>query len=487
LCVTVAAPTMAALREQRDRVTGADLVELRLDMVADPDPVGAVADRRLPVIVTCRPEWEGGRFEGSEEERWRILSEAQVAGADYIDVEWKAGFHELIERRQGRGVIVSLHDFSGVPDDVSSRVRVMGGTGAEVVKIAVMARQLSDLVPLLTLPRRPGSSLVALAMGEAGLASRVLAARFGSAWTYAGPAVAPGQLDAQRLEDRYNFSRLSAETPVYGVVGRPVSHSLSPAMHNAAFRAAGVDGVYVPLAAADFPDFLAFAEVCGIAGVSVTAPFKLAAFEAAIHRDTVSDRVLSLNTLKRISGGWVGINTDVAGFLGPLAGTPLEGRRATILGAGGASRAVAVALTSVGAHVSIAARRPERAAIVAHLTGVSAVGWPPAPGSWDVLVNATPVGTFPESGESPLPGGPFDGEIVYDLICNPTETRLLHEAQAAGCRTIGGLAMLVGQAQRQFEWWTGTRADAQVMADAALAALADNETETARQARPQLS
>ena len=477
---------MAALREQRDRVTHADLVELRLDMVADPDPAGAVAGRRLPVIVTCRPEWEGGRFTGSEEERWRLLSDAQLAGADYIDVEWKAGFHELIERRRGRGVIVSQHDFSGVPDDLAARVRAMRGTGAEVVKVAVMARHLGDLIPLLSL-RGAGTSLVTLAMGEAGLPSRVLAARFGSAWTYAGPAVAPGQMEAQALEDRFRYSRLTAETPVYGVVGRPVSHSVSPAMHNAAFRAAGIDAVYLPFAAADFPDFLAFADACGIAGVSVTAPFKLAAFEAAVQRDMVSDRVVSLNTLKRIRGGWSGLNTDVPGFLAALKDISLEGRRATILGAGGASRAAAVALSSVGAQVSVAARRRERADVVAHLTGVSPTGWPPAPGSWDLLVNATPVGTSPDTDESPLPGGPFDGELVYDLVYNPIETRLLREAHAAGCRTIGGLAMLVGQAQRQFEWWTGKPADPQVMRDAALAALAGHGPQTAQEARPHQS
>lgn len=471
LCVTVTAPSMAALREQRDRVAEADLVELRLDTVADPDALGAVSDRRLPVIVTCRPRWEGGFFDGSEEERWRLLSDAQLGGAEFIDVEWKANFFELVERRRGRGVVVSHHDFAGVPDDLAGRVRAMRATGAEVVKIAVMAHRLSDAVPLMTLPRRDRVSLVALAMGDAGLPSRVLAARFGSCWTYAGAEVAPGQIAPTTMQQRFRFSRITERTAVYGIVGRPVMHSVSPAMHNAAFDRAGIDAVYLPLAAADFQDFVTFAEACGVAGGSVTAPYKLAAFDAAIHRDAISQRVQSLNTLKRVAGEWAGINTDVPGFLAPLADVSTRGMRATIMGAGGASRAAAVALVGAGARVSIAARRPERARIVAGLTGASPAAWPPVPGSWDLLVNATPVGTSPDADDSPLPGGPFGGEWVYDLVYNPPQTRLLREAREAGCRTIGGLAMLVGQAQRQFEWWTGVAADARVMRDAAFDAL----------------
>jgi shikimate dehydrogenase len=229
--------------------------------------------------------------------------------------------------------------------------------------------------------------------------------------------------------------------------------------------------VYLPLAASDFDDFLTFADAFGLVGASVTAPYKLSAFDCARDVDVLSQRVQSVNTLRRTSQGWLGCNTDVAGFLAPLKGLTLRNMRTTVLGAGGAARAVSVALASVGAKVSIAARRPERAQFVASRTGAAAVEWPPAPNSWDLLVNATPIGTSPDIGESPLPGAAFTGQIVYDLVYNPSETRLLRDARAAGCRTIGGLAMLVGQAQRQFEWWTGQSIDPQVMRDAALDAL----------------
>jgi 3-dehydroquinate dehydratase/shikimate dehydrogenase len=472
LCVTVTGSTMAELRARRDQVAGADLVELRLDSVSDPSAAGAVEGRRVPVIVTCRARWEGGLFAGSEEERWTILREAQRLGAEYVDVEWKSGFFEVIERRRGRGVVVSHHDFDGVPADLDDKVRAMRATGAEVVKIAVMARRLRDTLPLFAVARAQTRPVVALAMGDAGIVSRVLAARFGSAWTYAGDAVAPGQLTPDRMRGEFSFAHVSADTALYGVVGRPIMHSLSPVMHNAAFRSVGIDAVYVPLAAADFDDFLSFAEVVDVKGASVTAPFKLAAFECANDVDPTSQRVQSTNTLKRVDGRWCAANTDVAGFLSPLEGAPLRGKRVTVLGAGGAARAVSLGLASVGARVTIVARRADRAAFVASRIGAAVGAWPPPANSWDLLVNATPVGTSPDIAESPLPGGPFDGHLVYDLVYNPFETRLLREARAAGCRTIGGLAMLVGQAQQQFEWWTGERIDPQVMRDAAINALA---------------
>jgi shikimate 5-dehydrogenase len=175
----------------------------------------------------------------------------------------------------------------------------------------------------------------------------------------------------------------------------------------------------------------------------------------------------------------LGCNTDVTGFLAPLeSAMQMRGARAVILGAGGAARSVSVGLTSAGMRVAIAARRPVQAQAVATLTGAAVAPWPPDPASWDLLVNATPVGTSPNSGASPLPDGyPFPGSgLVYDLVYNPPKTKLLDEAARAGCRTIGGLDMLVAQAQAQFEWWTGRRPADRVMRDAALARLESTET-----------
>ena len=474
LCVTVTADTSAELRTRRDQVSDADLVELRLDTVKDPSAAAALAGRRKPVIVTCRSRAQGGHFKGSEEERRQILGDALALGAEYVDLEWQGGCAGLMERTGGRRVILSHHDFSGVPADLQHLSQAMLASGAEVVKIAVMASRLSDSIALRSIARDARVPMAVIAMGEAGIPSRVLAGWMGSCWTYAGDSVAPGQLSVARMLDEYRFREIGPGTEIFGVVGKPVSHSVSPAMHNAAFRATHHDAVYLPLAAADFEDFLTFAEAAGLRGASVTAPFKVDAFDRADECDPVSRRIHSVNTLRRDGVRWLGCNTDVSGFLTPLESSmPLRGARAAILGAGGAARSVSVALASVGMRVTVCARRHEQAQAVAALTGAAVSEWPPDPASWDLLVNATPVGTSPHIHDSPMPADyPMPGgKRVYDLVYNPPRTKLLADAEAAGCQTIGGLDMLVAQAQAQFHWWTGQRPADRVMREAALARL----------------
>lgn len=473
LCATVTADTMAELRTRRDQVGDADLVELRLDSVSDPSAAAALAGRRKPVIVTCRPKSDGGMFQGSEDERRRILAEAIALGAEYVDLEWNGSCADLMAHTGGRRIVLSHHDFEGAPHDLHDKAQAMLASGAEVVKLAVTAHRLGDCLRLRAIGQNTRVPMVLIGMGDAGLATRVLASWFGSCWTYAGDNVAPGQIDVHRLHDEFRFRRIGARTAIYGVVGKPVSHSVSPAMHNAAFKAANLDAVYLPLAAEDFADFTTFAEAINLAGVSVTAPFKVQAFERADECDPVSRRIQSVNTLRRVGTKWLGCNTDVTGFLSPLkSAIKLDGQRATILGAGGAARSVAVALASAGVHVTLSARRPDQARSIAALTSAAIGEWPPPPGTWDLLVNATPIGTTPNTEQSPLPADyRFDGRLVYDLIYNPTQTRLLRDAERAGCRTIGGLDMLVAQAQAQFEWWTEQRPADRVMRDAAVARL----------------
>ena len=463
LCETVTADTMADLLVARDRVTAADMVELRLDGVSNPDVRGALQDRRLPVIVTCRAKWEGGRFEGSEEERRSILEQALAAGAEFVDVEWLAGFTDLIAR-DPRRIVLSSHDFEGVPPDLADQARAMRATGAGVIKLAVSPNRLCDTLPLIDVSRE--GDAVVIGMGDAGFPSRALAGRFGSRWTYAGRAVAPGQVPAARMEREYGFRRVTLTSRLFGVVSTNAMLSRSPAMHNAAFAAAGVDAVYVPLPTLDFGDFLAFADAIGIDGASVTIPFKVDALHAAAAVDDIAARVGAANTLRRTPDGWAATNTDVAGFLAPLSTAfsgDLRGSRASVLGAGGAARAVVVALRDQGARVTLHARRPEQAAAVVADLGGEVGPWPPAHGSWDLLVNCTPLGGAGKHDQSPLPGGPFDGRLVYDLTYGPKASPLLAEAQLAGCATIDGLPMLAAQAEQQFTWWTGQRPPAGVM------------------------
>ena len=239
---------------------------------------------------------------------------------------------------------------------------------------------------------------------------------------------------------RIRFRSIGAGTAIYGVLGQPVSHSVSPAMHNAAFRAAHRDAVYLPLAAADFDDFTTFAEAVGLRGASVTAPFKVNAFERADECDPVSRRIQAVNTLRRDGVRWLGCNTDVSGFLAPLeASMHLRGARATILGAGGAARSVSVALTSAGMRVTIAARRQDQAQAVAALTGAAVGPWPPDPGLVGPARQCDAGRHRATQRRIAAPGGyRSTAAIVYDLVYNPPQTKLLAGAAEAGCRTIGG-------------------------------------------------
>jgi 3-dehydroquinate dehydratase / shikimate dehydrogenase len=476
LCVTVTGATTAELRERRDAVPDADLIELRLDTVSDPSAAGALEGRRRPVVVTCRPQWEGGSFRGSEEERKRLLADALSLGAEYVDLEWRSHFDDLIAQTGGRRIVLSTHDYHGVPIDLIARLHAMRSSGAEVIKIAATLTALGDAVPLLDAGAQSDrqGGVVLIGMGPYGIVTRVLAARFGSMWTYAGALHEIGQLSAASLLKDYHFRAVTDATEIYGVVGQTLTHSVSPAMHNAAFRAARVDAVYVPMPALSAQDFHGFGRAIGISGASVTIPFKVTMFELMDEVYAVARRIGAINTIRVEAGRWIGGNTDASGFLAPLQERmPLKGLRAAVLGAGGAARAVVTALGSGDCSVRVHARSRGQAESVAAIASASVGPWPPEPGSWDVLINCTPIGMYPRGDETPLPADQLTGRYVYDLVYNPPITRLLREAQTAGCQTIGGLEMLVAQAREQFQWWTGVKPSGGVMREAALKRLAE--------------
>ena len=452
---------MEELRRARDAAAGADLVEVRLDGVDRPDAAGALEGRLRPVIITCRPKWEGGAFEGSEEERRQVLHDAISGGAEFVDLEMRAEFtQELVRLRRGRGVVLSQHWFDDPMPDVREALRALLSTGAEVVKLACTAKSLVDTLPLYDIAadadfHNGQQSRVLIAMGQPGVATRVLAARLGNRWTYAGAAVAPGQLPASRLLGEFHYRRIRPDAALYAVVGNPVAHSLSPAMHNAGFDHLGLNAAYLSLEAKDADDFVEFARALKLQGASITAPFKVDMLSRVDSCDALATETGAINTLSVKGDRWLGSNTDVAGFVTPLKGRmALKGTRAAVLGAGGAARAVAVALKHEGAAVTLSARRSHEARLAAVRVGVKAGTYPPAPGTWDVLVNATSAG-IRQDDPSPMEGIPLDGEIVFDLVYSPSETALIRQARDAGCWTIGGIEMLIGQAERQFETWTG--------------------------------
>jgi 3-dehydroquinate dehydratase/shikimate dehydrogenase len=361
-----------------------------------------------------------------------------------------------LPRGDRTALVLSTHDFERVPPDLPGRVRAMRAAGARHVKVAVMARRLSDCLALRAAVQ--GDAVIAIAMGPAGQVTRLCPWLVGAPWTYAGSA-APGQVSARELADVYRVRRTSASTAVYAIAGAPLGHSASPFMHNSAFADARLDAVYVPLETDDAGEFFAVAEALELTGASVTAPLKSKVIGSHVDGDELARRIGAVNTLRRRNGRWESRNFDVAGFAAPLErrGVKLAGRRAVVAGAGGAARAAVWALKALGARVEVAARRADQADALAREFQIATAAWPLA-GAWDVLVNATPVGTWPTQGESPMGATQARCGLVYDLVYNPPETALLAAARAAGAETISGLEMLVSQACQQFEWWTGQSA-----------------------------
>jgi shikimate dehydrogenase len=271
---------------------------------------------------------------------------------------------------------------------------------------------------------------------------------------------------------------LSGHTRVVGVIGDPVAHSLSPTLHNAAFEALGLDWVYVafPVPRGFGGDAVVAVSALGLAGLNVTMPHKEDAAEACDELTPDAAALRSVNTVVALSDGQtLGDSTDGPGFLDALAEEDIAvaGRPVLVLGAGGAARAVVLALGRAGAHVTVAARRPEAAESAAALApGARVVALGAAdPSAFAVVVNATPLGM---SGGDPLPVDPealHAGQAVVDLVYHPADTPLLTAARARGAVAVNGLGMLLHQAARSFSLWTGRPAPIDAMGAAVTAAL----------------
>jgi shikimate dehydrogenase len=269
-------------------------------------------------------------------------------------------------------------------------------------------------------------------------------------------------------------------TRVAAVIGSPVRHSLSPALHNAGFAALGLDWVYVAFEVAEgrVPDALAGVRALGLAGLSVTMPHKSAVARAVDVLTPEAENLAAVNCVTRLADGRLeGHNTDGPGFLDSLReeGVEPSGLQVAVLGAGGAARAVIDALACAGAaRIAILNRSPGPALEAAELArGRAHLGVPSDAHGADLVVNATPVGMGAGSVDLPIdPSLLRPGQVVADLVYHPTDTALLRAARAAGCRTVGGLGMLVHQAAHAFHRWTGAEAPVAAMRAAALGELA---------------
>jgi 3-dehydroquinate dehydratase/shikimate dehydrogenase len=461
-------------------------VELRLDAMEAPDLPRLLARPPCPLIVTCRPKREGGLYDGPEQPRLELLREAARLGADYIDVEHDA-FQTLGPVAPAKR-IVSYHNFKETPPDLDAVHATLARLGADVVKIAVTANHILDTVPVLRLLRAARTPTIALSMGERGLLTRILAPKFGAFLTYAAPDDAareagPGQVPLAEMLDLYRVHRIGRATRVFGVIADPVAHSLSPAIHNAAFAELGLDAVYLPLwVEGDPAAFVRAFREFGFDGYSVTIPHKQKVMAAMDEISPLARRVGAMNTVvRRPDGSLFGTNTDISAGIASIEAVVgkgwLRGKRVLLLGAGGLGRAMAFALTDAGTTLTITDVDMKRAESLAREVGAVAVlsGFR-APGSglpFDLLLNCSPVGMHPDVAASPVPAEMLQKDlVVYDAVYNPAETKLLRDARAAGCRTVAGIDHFVRQAVEQFELWTGQSAPVKTMRRVVVEALA---------------
>jgi len=323
-------------------------------------------------------------------------------------------------------------------------------------------------------------------MGEDVQAARILALRQGSALAYApiAQSTAPGQIAFSDTERVYRLRRrfgksnsgINSQTRLYGVIGDPIGHSLSPLMHNAAFAARRMNAVYLPFHVRDLPDFLAAIQPFQIAGFSVTIPHKERILGHLEHCDPLAAEIGAVNTVVVRAGKLSGYNTDFVGVLRAMeTRLPLPSSSVLLIGAGGAARAAAFALARAGSAVRIWARRPARARALARAVGGEAIDRREiASQSFDAIVNCTPVGMYPGGG-SPLETRELNCRVVMDLIYRPLRTELLRCAERRGIETVSGVDMFVAQGIAQWELWMGQRAPETVMRRVVLAELQKEE------------
>lgn len=476
ICIAIRESTTEGAVAALSRASAwADLAEIRADYIRDLDLGRLLREKPCPVLFTLRSREEGGNYAGSERSRLETILEAAGAGADYVDVEYSAFWKAVLESVSKQRVILSYHNYEETPANLESLAESMAATGAGVMKIAVRARRLSDNLNIARALKHAATrqwNLCALAMGSEGIPSRILGPQWGSWMTLASlpgsEGTAEGQLPADEIVDQYRIREIGSETQLYGVLGKPLGHSLSPLIHNAAFAARGLNALYLPLEAAGMDDFLEFHASYPVQGVSVTIPFKEEACTLAHSLSVEANDAGAVNTLVLQKGGWHGENTDVEAFMRPLRRRVHIGRmRAVVLGAGGAARSVIQGLRSQGAFVCVVARDPSKAQRLAEKFKAEHAGWDQLQHlRWDLLVNATPVGMYPDVDRSPVQAEWLTGEWVYDLVYNPRETQLLRDAVLQGRKTISGVEMFLGQALKQHQLWCGDPVPEQPMRDA---------------------
>jgi len=485
--------------------SGAEMLELRTDYLENLSvelvkkliaQAKSAAGPPLPIIVTCRDTRQGGIKPYPNQLRIDVLTAALEAGADFIDIEFENFLSTKNQQRlkpalaqnSKATLIISAHNFETNFDDITKLYRQIRTVYPPAIpKLVYTANHINDCFEAFDLLHRTNGERIVFCMGRAGLISRVITKKLGGFLTYASideqSATAPGQLTLKQFKDLYRCDDITSETELFGVIGSPVAHSLSPAIHNACFCDIGADKLYLPLLIDEqrrgFDGFMAnilARNWLDFKGFSVTLPHKQNALDYASSAggtvEPLAEKIGAVNTLLvEADGKLKASNTDYAGALDAITAAmavsraELKNKSVAVIGAGGVARAIVAGLTDAGAKVRIYNRTVKRAenlagefncdfASLADLSDVKA----------ELLINCTSIGMHPNTGAMPLPRECIKSDmVVFDTVYNPVETLLLKEARKAGAKAIDGLSMFINQALAQFKLFTGTEAEPELM------------------------
>lgn len=506
LTVPIAAKDLEEAKRQikAARAAGAEMLELRTDYleslsVAVVEKLVAEVKgvpKPLPVIVTCRDSRQGGAIDYPAQLRTNVLTGALKAGAEFIDVEFEnfrsTEISEKIELALSRGpkgrLILSAHNFETKFANMMRVYRhIQTVYPPAIPKLVYTANHINDCFEAFDLLHRTSGERIVFCMGAAGLITRIIAKKLNCLVTFASvdekSATAPGQLTIGQLRELYRYDSIDADTRLYGVIGSPIGHSASPAIHNASFTDAQMNDLYLPLlldgGAEQFERFMRGVLArpwLGFAGFSVTIPHKQNALKFTDASrgviEPLAERIGAVNTLViGAEGRLAAYNTDYAGAMDAITSAmkitkaDLEDLPVAIIGAGGAARAIVAGLTDVGAKVRVYNRTVERGRRLAADFGCDFSPLDDLPNiDAKLVINCTSLGMHPDTDATALPKEYIKRDmVVFDTVYNPQQTLLLKQAKQKKAKTIDGLSMFVNQAAAQFKLFTGKEGNTRLM------------------------
>ncbi len=457
------------------------MYEVRLDFLENKNEI---FDIRLPckTIYTFRPKREGGLYTGNENDRLNFLIKiARAFPHSYIDLEYDVDREVFYEINKSCSIICSCHCFSDKWN--MNKIGIALDKPAEMYKIALMANSTEKVfraISILNSLRMQGKNVNLVLMGSNGQWVRILASFFKLPWTYISYSknqqTGPGQLSFNQAVKIYRLHEVDMSYSVYGIIGNPLSHSISPVVHNIAFKELDYKAIYVPFEIDNLELFMGkINEIIPLRGLSVTIPYKQSILSIIDQVEEHAIQIGAINTLKYKELKWIGFNTDWLGFINPLLNIINPGNlNALVLGAGGAASAVIYALKKAKCKVSITNRNNIKALELAKRFYVNFIPWEERDKyNFDILVNATPAGMYPDLNFKPINLKKVEGKIIYDLIYNPLETELIKEANEKGGITLNGLDMLIEQAIEQLKIWIGRYPPKNMLREVANAYLQD--------------